>query len=666
MPYNSFVDRTVCPCTMPSMDRHSEARFVVSRLREDLPALASLRELAGRDRWEEAASALQVYLRCRTSPCLFFDPAAVPSLLEKIAAVDPEHFRATCAVADHALLWEFPNSTNARIERFVPLGADYDFVANPTHDPQFVFAMNRLRWMPELAKLHRATDRRDVLDFLLVFWRLYVERVGYPQRADFDRMADHWHGHLAPPWSRLDHFIRLTNLWWTFWLLLDAPCVAPSDTIWMLAQILRQHDVVLAHGPSDLRLNHSAMQYESLFLTAVMLPEFHGMEASAMAARIALEESLILAFFEDGLHYEQSPDYGQGCLLWYGQSLLLAERNGHRWMRAFRDRLRRAFEAYDRIATPAGTCPILGDSDPSPVVPFLVLGRALFPDLGFTRRIQPCAAQVWYGGDTRQEPPSIPSRRVEIFPSAGLAVVRHDGNYLSFDCGTKGFWHGHADLLHVHFWLRGESILGDGGRWLYADDAFREWVLSPAAHNTVVAADRTMAAIEDPAHPGLGPLRAREAGGFVWLSAWHDAFSRPDEPARCRRFIVLDPQAGWLLIVDHLSASVSLTWRQYWLLPREDVVLARRTVTVGAVARMLCRGGRLSLRPQNSSPSYSVQVPGRQVVAEARGCTVVFAMLLLPEEIEGTLSVAGMAAAWSADITVGPIRHSLSATDWPA
>lgn len=635
---------------------------VASRLRPDLPAVEELRALARAERWPDFDRNLLNYMRNRPAPKPFFDPAAVPELMARIQACDPQSFELTRALADHALNWEFPNST-AGVESFISVGPDYDFKANLTEDPEFPHGMNRLSWMPALAKMARATNEPRYFDFCLAFWRRYVERVGYPTRADFER-AYQWDqpGYLPLPWHRLDMFIRLTNLWWTYWLLLTAERLTPAAHSWMLEQILRQHDTVLMHGTHEQKCNWAAMQYEAQFLAAAMWPEFHGMEASAVNARLCLEESLALAFFPDGLHYEQSPSYGQGCLQWYGQPFLLALRNGQSWSPRYRKILRNAFTAYDRMATPSGHCPILSDSDPTPVAPFLTLGRALFPDLELCRDLAPSERSVWYGVEAKASPASVRPSRVQLYPQAGLAVVRQNGNYLTFDCGPKGHWHGHLDLLHIHYWLKGKMLLGDGGRWLYKDDALRRWAVSPAGHNTIAVEGRTMAAIEDSNHPQLEGIRVTEREDLMLLRAGHHAYDLPASHVHCDRRIALQPESGWLLVVDELTAEEPQTWRQHWLLPRDDIILDGDRVVVPGAAELQLAGGAVDIRPQAWSPRYAVQVPGCSVNSTAGGRRVILAMLLVPDGREGRLKLDQN--SWAAEIAMDGHPYRFSAADW--
>jgi hypothetical protein len=175
-----------------------------------------------------------------------------------------------------------------------------------------------------------------------------------------------------------------------------------------------------------------------------------------------------------------------------------------------------------------------------------------------------------------------------------------------------------------------------------------------------------MAAIEDPVHPALGKMHAHEAHGVVWLHAWHDAFSLPDDVIRCHRYLAVDPRVGWLLIVDHLTAATPQTWQQYWLFQREDVILGAEAVTIGTRARLLLRGGQPTVCAQQWSPSYGVLAPGRQLTVKAQGATAVLAMLLLPAGVTGALSIADSTPAWSVDVTAGAFQGVLTAADWHA
>ena len=143
----------------------NESEYLASRLRADVPGVAGARSRAARGEWDAVDRSLLNYMRARREPTPLFDPAKVPELMKRIEQVSPAEFEQTRAIADQARRWCFPGGSNAFIEQFVTLSPDYDFCGNTTRDPQFVYAMNRLRWMPELAKMHRATGDRGVPGF---------------------------------------------------------------------------------------------------------------------------------------------------------------------------------------------------------------------------------------------------------------------------------------------------------------------------------------------------------------------------------------------------------------------------------------------------------------------------------------------------------------------
>lgn len=81
----------------------------------------------------------------------------------------------------------------------------------------------------------------------------------------------------------------------------------------------------------------------------------------------------------------------------------------------------------------------------------------------------PSAAEPWTPGS-------------ELFETAGLAVLRHDGRYASLECGVQGGGHGHPDRLHLTLFADGVLWLPDPGTGSYvAPDLF--WYRSTLAHN---------------------------------------------------------------------------------------------------------------------------------------------------------------------------------------
>jgi hypothetical protein len=84
--------------------------------------------------------------------------------------------------------------------------------------------------------------------------------------------------------------------------------------------------------------------------------------------------------------------------------------------------------------------------------------------------------------------PSVHSR---AFENSGVYVMRNSwkpsAQYLIFDAGPYGGWHGHEDKLSFELSAFGAPMIVDGGAYRYSgDEAYRAYFVSSAAHNTVL------------------------------------------------------------------------------------------------------------------------------------------------------------------------------------
>jgi len=75
----------------------------------------------------------------------FYDRKTLAQRLAVLHQRNPHILDQVMEIADHAVNWEFPNSTCPTILNYVPLSRDYNWRSNPTSDPEFPFGMNQHR-----------------------------------------------------------------------------------------------------------------------------------------------------------------------------------------------------------------------------------------------------------------------------------------------------------------------------------------------------------------------------------------------------------------------------------------------------------------------------------------------------------------------------------------
>jgi hypothetical protein len=74
---------------------------------------------------------------------------------------------------------------------------------------------------------------------------------------------------------------------------------------------------------------------------------------------------------------------------------------------------------------------------------------------------------------------------LRAFPQSGLAIVKHNGSFLSVAANYFSNSHKHEDELSFELYERGRRVISDTGRYAYEKDKTRRFALSNVAHNTL-------------------------------------------------------------------------------------------------------------------------------------------------------------------------------------
>ncbi|HEX9218155.1 MAG TPA: heparinase II/III family protein [Gemmatimonadales bacterium] len=106
-----------------------------------------------------------------------------------------------------------------------------------------------------------------------------------------------------------------------------------------------------------------------------------------------------------------------------------------------------------------------------------------------------------------------------LLEGQGLAVLRHDGRYVSLECGPYGGGHGHPDRLQLTLYADGVYWLPDPGTGSYvAHDLF--WYRSTLAHN----APRLNGESQPPGNATC--LSFDDRGDWAWVCGRYDQVTR--------------------------------------------------------------------------------------------------------------------------------------------
>jgi hypothetical protein len=236
--------------------------------------------------------------------------------------------------------------------------------------------------------------------------------------------------------------------------------------------------------------NHRTFQLYAMVLVGISFPELRDCTELIETGRSLLTENLLKDFAPDGVHVELSTHYHQITLETALAFFELARLNGVTLAPELGERLRRALEFSLHIAWPDGRMPLINDSDDGEHLPMLHQGARLFGD----ERLLWAAS----GGRAGEAPKAV-SRHFDhcgyftlsdTWGSDAESYARRQ--HVFYDCGRLGEGsHSHYDLFNFCYYVGGEPLVVDPGRYTYDAEPGAEGIdwrrefKSTRSHNTV-------------------------------------------------------------------------------------------------------------------------------------------------------------------------------------
>jgi hypothetical protein len=409
--------------------------------------------------------------------------------------------------------------------------------------------------------------------------------------------------------------------------------------------------------------NHFLSNVVGLFGVAVFFGALPSAQRWRSSCRTWLEQEVRVQVLDDGADYESSVPYHRLVAELFMSGARLAEHDGAPLSPHYRQRLRDMIEFHWSVLRPDGKVPQIGDADDGRVHIFSGYGNWNPQDA--RHLLAPAAAmfdepRLWSDGDPWAEWEAnwwgydVPSAREparadvgRLFPSAGLAVVRNDRDYLVITngvVGTNGFGnHKHNDLLSFEFHQSGTPLIVDPGSFVYTSNPdARNYFRSTAAHSTIVVDGQEqndfkpewlfrMFAKAVPEHVEF----THGASGSRYRGR-HNGYSRPNRPVVHERTFALDGASGVLTIEDQLSGdgTFDLQWRFQCAPGIEAEVVesgVRLRASTGIWTLHVNGGMTASIGGGWYSPSYGVRAPAPLVQfdlcrTEVHGRTWTFTM----------------------------------------
>ena len=355
------------------------------------------------------------------------------------------------------------------------LPADFDWQRNPSTDIEWMIMWHKFYYAVGLGMAYQETSDNRYATKWIELISPFIDRVPY------DFLSSDVTGR------------RIQN--WIFSYPYFVGSVPPDFNLKFLHSIYEQVTFLLSNL-TEAR-NHRTLELYSIFLAAVIFPEFKGADEWLEFSNTELLKNMQSDLLSDGVQCELSTDYHHIVLRNYLNVRKLAALNNIPMPAEMDSLIKMALEFSLYMHKPDGFIPSLSDGDTADFSYLLQQGHELFGD-----------EQMLFVA-TKGQQGKAPAHRSKAFDTSGYYILRsgwgetepyEDERYFVFDCGALGAGnHGHLDCLNFEMAAYGQSLIVDPGRYTYDESGETNWralFRGTSFHNIVLVDGRNQTRYE--------------------------------------------------------------------------------------------------------------------------------------------------------------------------
>ncbi|MCW2568770.1 MAG: hypothetical protein JWN54_2867 [Mycobacterium sp.] len=415
---------------------------------------------------------------------------------------------------------------------FAPVGigatADVDWTQNPYRNSTWTLFFRSAKWAESLVTGFRATGDTALLDRAVGIAKDVVR-----DNPDPGSNVGSWNDHAT---SLRTSF--LVCLWET----------APAERTW-LEPAIATHTAALMNRSLSIS-NHGTMQQVALLGAGCALGRRAWIDrATGRLATLATHQ-----LDAEGVSDEQSTAYAGFMWRLWSDVRDEAAHCGIVTPPGYPGRLAASDLFMAHATAPDGTLVPIGDSWPVP--PQFVVG--------------PQARYAVTRGASGTAPSSTFARFAAGYAFGRTSWTGSDGHQWSVRYGPGLYGHGHNDHLGVTYYSRGRRVLVDSGFDGYDDKAYRNWSLTPEAHNVPVLPGTAF----DPS--AATTLRTMSGGPVTRVLQFADrAYARTSRG----RTVLVDDTLQAMIIRDDVVTDRARRVRMLWHLDPSWRLEGVRTTT---------------------------------------------------------------------------------------
>jgi hypothetical protein len=346
-----------------------------------------------------------------------------------------------------------PEGTKPKIN----LDGSIDWCHNPIKSREWIFRLNRHQWWPILGIAYRKSGDEHYAQTFVHQLADWITKNKPPQKR----------AEKSPNWRLMETALRLRVSWIPcFGLFYNSPEFTDEVKILMLRSIY-DHARFLSYFKTT--RNHLLRESNGLAHTSIFFQEFKAAESWLKIALRRFEKEIKRQINQDGSHIEMSTGYQWLAVDEFEtmHKLLMANNLSlpNEDLCVF---LEKMYSMLAYVMRPNGTFPEIND------------GFIRWPSsrLAYAGKIFNRDDLVYIGTAGKQG--SAPRKTSLGFNDAGLYVMRSnwtkDANYLIFDAGPYGGYHGHEDKLSIELYALGQAFIVDSGSYTYdREDPYRNY-----------------------------------------------------------------------------------------------------------------------------------------------------------------------------------------------
>ncbi len=436
--------------------------------------------------------------------------------------------REAIAVADDVCEKSFMFTLRWDMERThepVRFDGKIDWLHMPKDDPEWIFALNRMRFWICLGQAYALTGDEK-------YGRAFAE-----QLTDWVENVRRDDPRCEKAWRSIEAGLRM-EYWCKAMAYFDgSPSVTEATRDVFRKSVTEHAEFIMGVWNSyNLMSNWGVLANHGLFVASVCLPQTAQTARWREEAlrRLALE--IEMQVYDDGSHWEQSPMYHNEVTHDFLDVVILARRNGIKLPEIIERKTHALCRANLAWVKPDGNELCMGDSDDIDARDILSKGAYLWRDgelkaAGYAELDFDCVWDLGIGAAKEYAliEPKEPEALLVSLPDSGNYALRSswkpDATFLHFHAGTLGAGHGHSDQLHFDLFANGEDILVDAGRLTYVAGRDRYEFKDSTAHNTCLVDGENFYQCKDSWEcAGLNRALnrfARQKNGYALLEGGH-------------------------------------------------------------------------------------------------------------------------------------------------